>query len=527
MLKDEQNFYMTTAIAYASKKPHVGNTYEIILADAIARFKRLQKFNVFFCTGTDEHGQKIEQVSKKMGVSPTDHVNTISGEIKTLWDLINCSYDIFIRTTNADHKKNVQKIFNKLYNQGDIYKHRYEGFYCIACEAFLTNSQISDGRCGFCGQKITESSEEAYFFKATNYQNKLLEYFNKHPNFIQPNFFCDEIVNGFLKTGINDFCVSRRNFKWGIPIEFDPDYVIYVWFDALINYLSALNFDVDNYEKLKFKQFWPVNLQIVGKDILRFHATIWPMMLMALNLPLPSQLLVHQHVLCKDKKMSKTEGNVIYVDDLITLFSLDAVRFYLLRIMNTSHDGIISYENLIDIYNLELANNFGNLVKRVCDMIYKYFNGEVHFPENKDEIDIKLKNKCEETVSKYLNLMNEYKINEAIAVILDLSRFCNKFIDSSAPWTLAKNDSLKFKLNNILFNAVEAIRFIAIMFQPVMPKSSLKILNQLGIESVDLDSLNSFGDQFKTIKIKKSEVIFDRIDKDKKLNEIKIYNKGV
>lgn len=520
----KKKFYVTTAIAYASKKPHIGNTYEIVLTDAIARFKKMQNFDVCFCTGTDEHGQKIEQIAKQSNTTPQDHVDLISGEIKKIWQLMNCEFDIFIRTTNKHHENVVQKIFKKLFQNGDIYKSIYEGWYCVADEAFLTESQLVEGKCPDCGRNVIKTKEEAYFFKVENYKDRLLNHIKSNDEFIKPVFYRDEIINSFFKTELHDFCVSRNSFKWGIPIDFDPGHVVYVWLDALVNYITALGFDLD--EKKcgdQFKKFWPADLQVIGKDILRFHVIIWPMILMALNLPLPKQVLAHQWLLSKNSKMSKTTGNVIYADDLVSLFSTDVVRFYLLKAISTAHDGTISYEEVIDVFNVDLANTIGNLVKRTCDMAYKYFDGCVVF-DSETEIDLELKKFSESSYLEFEKFMNEYKLSDAIEAVLNLARFCNKFIDKTAPWTIAKNPDCRAKLNSILFNLIEAVRFIAIMLMPIMPESGAKILNQIGVKSFDLASLKNFGRSFSKVKIEKPEILFSRIDKDKKLNEIKIFN---
>lgn len=521
---NNKTFYITTAIAYASKKPHIGNTYEIVLTDAIARFKKMQGFDVCFCTGTDEHGQKIEQIAKENGVEPQHHVDLVSGEIKRIWELMNCDFDLFIRTTNKHHVEVVKKIFKKLFDKGDIYKGAYEGWYCVADESFLTESQLVEDKCPYCGRSVTRAKEEAYFFKVENYKEKLLNHIQTHDEFINPVFYRDEIINNFFKTELHDFCVSRNSFKWGIPIDFDPDNVVYVWLDALVNYITALGFDLDgDHCGGSFKKFWPADLQVVGKDILRFHVIIWPMILMALDLPLPKQVLAHQWLLCRGGKMSKSTGNVIYADDLVSLFSTDAVRFYLLNAISTTHDGIISYEDVIDVYNLDLANTIGNLVKRSCDMAYKYFDGSVCFVENETKIDAELKKISESTYLKFEELMNSCKVSDAISIVLNLARFCNRFIDKTAPWTLAKKADCSSKLNSILFNLVEAIRFIAIMLLPIMPKSGQEILKQIGVNNCSLSSLKEFGKNFKNVKIDKPDVLFSRIDKEKKLKEIKIF----
>lgn len=523
---NKKNFYITSAIAYASAKPHVGNTYEAILTDVIARFKKLQNFNVFFCTGTDEHGQKIEQNAHKLNKSPKEHVDFISSEIKKIWELVDCDFDKFIRTTDNYHIKLVKKIFEKLLKNDDIYKGKYDGLYCVACESFYTENQLINGNCPDCGREVKPTTEEAYFFRAKKYEKKLFKFLQNNNNFIVPNFYVNEIINNFLKPGLKDFCVSRTSIKWGIQIDSDPGFVIYVWLDALINYLSALDFDLDDTKNSKFKQFWPADLQVVGKDILRFHVTIWPMILMALNIPLPKQILTHQWLLCKDAKMSKSTGNVIYADDLVKLFSTDSVRFYLLSAMSINHDGTISYEEMIDSFNTELANSLGNLVQRTCFMAHKYFNGKITTPQNKDEIDQELKTHCEQTFEKFINLMESYKIKEAITTIMELVSACNKFIDKTAPWTLTKKSENKTKLNSILFNSIETIRFISTMLLPIMPTSSKQIFNQIGLEINDeftFKDFKKFAENFNNKIINAPTILFKRIDKEKKLKEIKLF----
>lgn len=524
---NKKNFYITAALAYATKKPHIGNTYEIVLTDAISRFKKMQDPSACFCTGSDEHGQKIEQLAKSKGIEPQKHVDIVSEEMRNVWKIMNCSYDIFIRTTNEHHVEVVKRIFNKLYQQGDIYKGSYEGFYCVPCESFVTESQLGEENCcPDCGRPITKTKEDAYFFSVAKYKDRLLDHIKNNPDFINPPFYKDELINNFFKTELKDFCVSRSSFKWGVPVDFDPKNVVYVWLDALTTYITAIGFDVgDKIDRAKFEKFWPADAQVIGKDILRFHATIWPMILMALDVPLPKQILVHQWLLCDNQKMSKTTGNVMYADDLVNLFSTDAARFYLLSSMSSSHDGTISYSGMIDTYNLELANTIGNLVKRSCDMACQYFDGNIEFVENETEIDKNLKETCENWFSEYFGFMEKFKVFEAIGIIMKLARFCNKFIDEKAPWTIAKNEQLKPKLNSIMFNSIEAIRFLAIMLEPIMPQTSKKILKQIGIaENKDkLDSVKTFGTGFKQVKIEKPSILFDRIDKEKKLQEIKIY----
>ncbi len=516
-MQDKEKYFITTAIPYASKKPHIGNTYEIILTDAIVRFKKMQNFDVCFCTGVDEHGQKIEELAEKEGINPKEYAKKVSDIIKNIWDKMNCCYDIFIRTTDDHHVKAVQNIFKKLQDKGDIYKDSYEGWYCTPCESFWTNSQLVDGNCPECKREVKKTKETAYFLKVGKYQEKLLKHMENNKDFLIPNFYTDEIINNFLKPGLLDFCITRNTFKWGIPIESDPEFVIYVWLDALINYITALKYDTESQSE-EFKKFWPADLQIVGKDILRFHATIWPIILMMLDIPLPKHILVHQWLLYKDGKMSKSSGNVVYADDLADVFSVDTVRFYVLKSMSLDHDGSISYENLISVYNTDLANTIGNLTKRVCDMICKYFDGSI------DNSNLSNENKLEklglETKEEYLNLMEKYELSEAISKILKFARECNKYIDETTPWVIAKDETKKEELKEILFNLIESIRFITVMLKPIIPQTAEEILKQIGAKEQDFDSLKKFNESKKEIKIEKPTVIFERIDPEKKLKEI-------
>ncbi len=515
-MKNEK-FYITTSIPYASKKPHIGNTYEAILTDAIARFKKMQKLNVCFCTGVDEHGQKIEELAKNENISPKEYAEKISNVIKKIWQTMNCDYDIFIRTTDEHHVKLVQKIFKKLYDKGDIYKDSYEGWYCTPCESFWTNSQLVENKCPECKRDVKKTTEEAYFLRVGKYQDKLLKHLNENKDFIVPNFYTDEIINSFLKPGLQDFCISRKTFKWGVLIDFDPEFVIYVWLDALINYITSLGFDFENSNE-SFKMFWPADLHVVGKDILRFHATIWPIILMMLEIPLPKQILVHQWLLYKDEKMSKSCGNVVYADDLSQIFSVDIVRFYVLRIMSLDHDGSISYENLISTYNTDLANTIGNLIKRVCDMIYKYFDGFILKPETQKESEIKTYTL--KAFENYYSYMEKYLLSDALSEILNLAKQCNKYIDKTTPWVLAKDSRQKENLKEILYDLIEAIRFITVMLSPIIPDTSKKILSQINSSNNDFQTLKEFGFFKDKTKIEKPEVIFQRIDLETKLEEI-------
>ena len=515
-----KNFYITTSIPYASKKPHIGNTYEAVLTDAIARFKKMQNYNVCFCTGVDEHGQKIEELAKNEKISPSEYAKNISNVIKEIWQKMNCDYDIFIRTTDKNHINLVQQIFKKLYEKGDIYKGEYEGWYCTPCESFWTQNQLIENNCPECGREVKKTKESAYFLKVGKYQQKLIDHITNNKDFITPNFYSDEILNNFLKPGLQDFCISRKTFEWGVKIDFDPGFVIYVWLDALINYITALNFDLVNPSE-NFKNFWPANLHVVGKDILRFHATIWPIILMMLDLPLPKQILVHQWLLYKDSKMSKSFGNVVYADDLSEIFSVDTVRYYILKVMSLNHDGSISYENIISVYNTDLANTIGNLVKRVCDMICKYFNNKITKP--KVATKNKLSELAVECFKKYEKFMEKYELSEAIAEILNFARECNKNIDETMPWVIAKDENKVETLKEILYVLAESIRFIGIMLLPIIPDTAAKILQHINLPKEKYSSfkfLESFYALENNIEIEKPKVIFNRIDKEKKLEEI-------
>ena len=519
--KEKKNYYITTAIPYASKKPHIGNTYEIILTDAIARFKKMNNFNVCFCTGVDEHGQKIEKLAKEKGITPKEYSKNISDIIKKIWDEMNCKYDIFIRTTDEYHVQTVKKIFKKLYNQGDIYKDSYEGWYCTPCESFWTDKQLIENKCPECNREVEKTKETAYFLKVGKYQDKLLKHMQENKNFIVPNFYVDEIINNFLKPGLLDFCISRNNFKWGVSIDSDPEFVIYVWLDALINYITAIEYDPDlqNKQNKNFTDFWPADLQIVGKDILRFHTTIWPIILMMLDIPLPKQILVHQWLLYKENKMSKSFGNVVYADDLAKFFSVDTIRFYVLKAMSLEHDGSISFENIISVYNIELANTIGNLLKRVCDMICKYFNG--YIKNSYSDLENHLENLAIDTFKEYKNLMNSFEISNAILKISQFARECNKYIDETTPWIIAKDENKKEELEKILFNLAISIRYIGVMLLPIIPYSANEILKQIGVseENITFEYLKKFS-EFKEIKIEKSRILFQRIDSEAKLKEI-------
>lgn len=516
---DRGKYYITTAIAYTSRKPHIGNSYEIVLTDAIARYKRLQGYDVFMCTGTDEHGQKIEEYAEKAGVSPKEYVDKVSSEIKTICDTLNTTYDKFIRTTDDYHEKAVQKIFKKLYDQGDIYKSEYEGWYCTPCESFWTETQLKDGKCPDCGREVKKTKEEAYFFAMSKYQKQLEEYIENNPNFIYPESRKKEMINNFIKPGIQDLCVSRTSFKWGIPVDFDDKHVIYVWIDALSNYITALGYDTENPSE-QYKKYWPADAHIIGKDILRFHTIYWPCMLMALGEPLPKQVFGHPWLLFGTDKMSKSRGNVIYADDLVNLLGVDPVRYYLLSEMPYAQDGSITYETIIERYNSDLANTLGNLVKRTIDMTNKYFNGEILPPIEHSPIDSELKSIALSTVSKVDKLMDTFRVSDALNEILNLARRCNKYIDETTPWILGKSESDKPRLATILYNLLESIRYIAILIQPFMPDTSKAILEQLNTSVTDYDSLETFGGLKVGTVVNKSVALFQRIDAEKMLADI-------
>ena len=472
-------YYITTAIAYTSGKPHIGNTYEIVLADSIARFKREQGYDVRFQTGTDEHGQKIELKAEAAGVTPKQFVDDVAGQIKTIWDLMNTSYDKFIRTTDSDHEAQVQKIFKKLYDQGDIYKGYYEGLYCTPCESFFTESQLVDGKCPDCGREVQPAKEEAYFFKMSKYADRLIAYINEHPEFIQPVSRKNEMMNNFLLPGLQDLCVSRTSFTWGIPVSFDPKHVTYVWLDALTNYITGLGYDCDGHSGELFDKYWPADLHLIGKDIIRFHTIYWPIFLMALDLPLPKQVFGHPWLLQGDGKMSKSKGNVLYADTLVDFFGVDAVRYFVLHEMPFENDGVISWELMVERMNSDLANILGNLVNRTISMSNKYFGGEVRNGGASDAVDEDLKNVVLASVKKVESKMNELRVADAITEIFNIFRRCNKYIDETMPWSLAKDEAQKDRLATVLYNLVEAITIGASLLESFMPDTSKKILAQL------------------------------------------------
>ena len=512
-------FYITTAIAYTSRKPHIGNSYEIVMTDAIARYKRLQGYDVFFQTGTDEHGQKIEEIAAAEGITPKQHVDRVAGEIREICDLLNTTYDKFIRTTDPDHERVIQKIFKKLYDQGDIYKGHYEGMYCTPCESFWTESQLIDGKCPDCGREVKPAREEAYFLKLSKYQKQLEEYIETNENFIYPESRKKEMLNNFIKPGLQDLCVSRTSFKWGIPVDFDPKHVVYVWLDALANYITGIGYDPDGSSE-QYKKYWPADVHIIGKDIVRFHTIYWPIMLMALGEPLPKQVFGHPWLLFGTDKMSKSRGNVIYADDLVDLFGVDAVRYYLLAEMPYASDGSITYENMIERYNADLANTLGNLVNRTIAMTNKYFDGVVQPGDVTEELDGELKALAVETVGKVDKLLSEYRVSDTLDAIFTLAKRCNKYIDETAPWALAKDESKKARLGTVLYNLLESIRFVAVLLSPFLPETSEKILSQINTDIKDYDSLSAFGALKAGTVVGKAEPLFARIDAKEMLEKI-------
>ena len=506
-------YYITTAIAYTSGKPHIGNTYEIVLADSIARFKRAQGYDVRFQTGTDEHGQKVEIKAAEAGVTPKAYVDGVAGEIKRIWDLMDTSYDRFIRTTDADHEAQVQKIFKKLYDQGDIYKGYYEGKYCTPCESFFTESQLVDGKCPDCGREVIDAKEEAYFFKMSKYADRLIEHINTHPEFIQPESRKNEIMNNFLLPGLQDLCVSRTSFTWGIPVTFDPKHVIYVWIDALSNYITGLGFDLDGASDPMVEKYWPADLHLIGKDIIRFHTIYWPIMLMALDIPLPKQVFGHPWLLVGEGKMSKSKGNVIYADDLVDYFGVDAVRYFVLHEMPFDNDGSITWELMIERMNSDLANILGNLVNRTISMTNKYFGGVVTNPGVNEPVDEDLKRVALETPVKAAEKMDKLRVADAITEIFALFRRCNKYIDETEPWNLAKDEAKKDRLATALYNLFEGIRIGAVCLEAFLPTTSKKILDQIGTQERDFLALDTFGRMEQGTKvIEKPEILFARID---------------
>ena len=509
----KEKFYMTTAIAYTSGKPHIGNTYEIVLADSIARFKRQQGYDVFFQTGTDEHGQKIELKAEEAGITPKEYVDNVSTEIKRIWDLMNTSYDKFIRTTDDYHEKQVQKIFKKLYDQGDIYKGHYEGMYCTPCESFFTESQLVDGKCPDCGRPCTPAKEEAYFFKMSKYAPRLIKYINEHPKFIQPVSRKNEMMNNFLLPGLQDLCVSRTSFSWGIPVDFDPKHVTYVWLDALTNYITGIGYDCDGNSSELFNKNWPADLHLIGKDIIRFHTIYWPIFLMALDLPLPKQVFGHPWLLQGDGKMSKSKENVIYADDLVDFFGVDAVRYFVLHEMPFENDGVITWELMVERLNSDLANTLGNLVNRTISMSNKYFNGVVTKTGVEEDVDADLKAVVTGTKAKVAAKMEDLRVADSITEIFNLFKRCNKYIDETMPWALAKDEAKKDRLAEVLYNLVESITIGASLLESFMPETTEKILAQLNGEKRSYEELDQFGLYPSGNKVTdKPEILFQRLD---------------
>ena len=508
-------FYITTAIAYASRKPHIGNTYDVVLADMIARYKRMQGFDVHFLTGSDEHGQKIEEYAKEAGITPKEYVDNIAGEIKAVWDSLDLTYDRFIRTTDKDHEDAVSKIFKKLYEQGDIYKDVYEGKYCVPCESFFTESQLVDGKCPDCGREVKDAKEEAYFLRLSKYQDRLLKYFEENPDFLKPDSRRNEMINNFLKPGLSDLCVSRSSFKWGIPVEFDNRHVIYVWIDALSNYITGIGYNPDGSAEL-YNKYWPCDLHVIGKDIVRFHTIYWPIILMALGIELPKQVLGHPWLLFAEDKMSKSKGNIIYADELVKEFGSDAVRYYLLSEMPFAQDGNITFETFINKFNTDLANNIGNLVNRTIAMTNKYFGGSVTKPTALTDIDNDLIDTIKNNTGSYFKNMEIYHNAEAVDKIVTICKRLNKYIDETTPWVLAKNEEDKPRLNDVMYNLLEGIRTVAVLLAPIMPKTSTKILEQIGVKNADFESIKEFGfeDGFT---VGEGTPLFARLDVEKTL----------
>ena len=525
-------YYITTAIAYASGKPHIGNTYEIILADAIARFGREEGLEVFFQTGTDEHGQKIENKAKDAGITPKEYVDNAAGQIRKIWDMMNTSYDKFIRTTDEDHKKQVQKIFKKFYDQGDIYKGFYEGMYCTACESFFTDSQLVDGKCPDCGGEVYPAKEEAYFFKMSKYADRLIKHINEHPEFIQPVSRKNEMMNNFLLPGLQDLCVSRTSFTWGIPVDFDPKHVTYVWLDALSNYITGIGYDVDGNSSERFKKFWPADLHLIGKDIIRFHTIYWPIFLMALDLPLPKQVFGHPWLLQGEGKMSKSKGNVLYADTLVDFFGVDAVRYFVLHEMPFDNDGVISWDLMVERFNSDLANVLGNLVSRTISMTNKYFDGVLTDAKDESvagstETDTDLKDVVLMSVEKVVKKMSELRVADAITEIWTLFKRCNKYIDETTPWILAKEEDKKARLQTVLYNLAESISIGASLLYSFMPETSEKILDMFGTNKRSLEDMNKFGLLMSGTKVvEEPEILFKRLNIEEVLMQVEALNLG-
>ncbi len=517
---EKEKFYITTAIAYASQKPHFGNTYEVIMTDCIARYKRQRGYDVFFMTGTDEHGQKVENLAREAGVSPKEYVDRVSGQIKEIWDLMGASYDHFIRTTDPSHERAVQHIFKKLYDQGDIYKGEYEGWYCTPDEAFFTDTQVVDGKCPDCGRPVQRAKEEAYFFKMSKYADRLIRHIEENPGFIEPESRRREMLNNFLYPGLQDLCVSRTSFKWGIPVTFDDKHVIYVWVDALSNYITGLGFDPDKEPGENYKKYWPADVHIIGKDILRFHTIYWPILLMALGEPLPKKVFGHPWFNVGQDKMSKSRGNVFYADDMAQRFGVDGVRYYALSEMPYANDGSITYENIISRYNNDLANNLGNLVSRTIAMVKKYFDGIVPAPDSEEELDRDLKNTFLQAAGQFEEQMDAYHIADAMETVFSALRRANKYIDETTPWTLAKDPGAKARLGTVLYNLLESIRMASVLLTPAMPATCASIFTQLGTDKTEYDSLTSFGALEAGRPTGEAVMLFSRIDEKKMLEEI-------
>ena len=512
-MSDKGKFYMTTAIAYTSGKPHIGNTYEIVLADAIARYKRLEGYDVYFQTGTDEHGQKIQEKAEKAGITPKEYVDNVAGEVKRIWDLMNTSYDNFVRTTDADHEKQVQKIFKKLYDQGDIYKGSYEGLYCTPCESFWIESQLVDGKCPDCGREVKPAKEEAYFFKMSKYADRLIEHINTHPEFIQPVSRKNEMMNNFLLPGLQDLCVSRTSFSWGIPVDFDPKHVVYVWLDALTNYITKIGYDADGNSSDLFKKNWPADLHLIGKDIIRFHTIYWPIFLMALDLPLPKQVFGHPWLLQGGDKMSKSKGNVIYADDMVDLFGVDATRYFVLHEMPFENDGVITWELVVERFNSDLANILGNLVNRTVSMSNKYFSGVVRSTGVTEEVDEDLKAVVTGARDRVAQKMKDLRVADAISEVFGVFRRCNKYIDETAPWVLAKDEAKSDRLAEVLYNLAESITVGASLLYSFLPETAEKIVAQLHTQLRGFEELNQFGLYENGTKVTGTpEILFARLD---------------
>ena len=509
----KEKYYISTAIAYTSSKPHIGNTYEIVLADAIARNKRLEGYDVYFQTGTDEHGEKIELKAKEAGVTPQAYVDKVADEIKNIWDLMNTTYNRFVRTTDKQHEEKVQKIFNKLYEQGDIYLSKYEGWYCVPCESFFTETQLINGKCPDCGRDVSKKSEEAYFFKLSKYQDRLIEYIENHNEFIQPESRKNEMINNFLKPGLQDLCVSRTSFKWGIPVTFDNKHIIYVWLDALTNYITNIGYDTDSITD-EFKKLWPADLHLIGKDIIRFHTIYWPIILMALDLPLPKQVFGHPWLLSGGDKMSKSKGNILYADELVNKYGVDTIRYFVLHEIPFADDGVITEDLIIERNNSDLANILGNLVNRTISMSYKYFDGIV---ENKNvslPIDEELKCKILELPNHFKNKMDKLKISEAIDEVFFCLRSCNKYIDETTPWLLAKDENMADRLKTVLYNLIESIRICTVYLQPFLPDTAEKIFDLINCNLKTYDSAKEFGNYKSGTLLKKPEILFQRIENE-------------